>query len=35
MENGYMASFNGRFRDECLTENWFCNLANAREKITQ
>src|SRR5437588_5985281 len=23
MENGYMESFNGKFRDECLNENWF------------
>ena len=22
MENGYVESFNGRFRDECLNENW-------------
>jgi putative transposase len=35
MENGYVESFNGRFRDECLNENWFCDLADAREKITQ
>ena len=33
MENGYVESFNGRFRDECLNENWFCDLADAREKI--
>jgi putative transposase len=35
MENGYVESFNGRFRDECLNENWFSNLADARDKITQ
>ncbi len=35
MENGYVESFNGRFRDECLNENWFCDLADAREKIAQ
>jgi putative transposase len=35
MENGYVESFNGRFRDECLNENWFINLADAREKIAQ
>lgn len=35
MENGYVESFNGRFRDECLNENWFSDLADAREKITQ
>jgi Integrase core domain len=32
MENGYVESFNGRFRDECLNENWFSSLADAREK---
>jgi putative transposase len=35
MENGYVESFNGRFRDECLNENWFSDLADARDKITQ
>ena len=35
MENGYVESFNGRFRDECLNENWFTSLADAREKIEQ
>jgi putative transposase len=33
MENGYIESFNGKFRDECLNENWFIDLADAREKI--
>ena len=28
-------SFNGRFRDECLNENWFSTLADARDKIAQ
>ena len=35
MENGYVESFNGRFRDECLNENWFITLADAREKIAE
>ena len=35
MENGYVESFNGRFRDECLNENWFSSLADAREKIAK
>jgi len=35
MENGYIESFNGRFRDECLNENWFTDLAHAREKIAE
>ena len=33
MENSYVESFNGRFRDECLNENWFSSLADARERI--
>jgi putative transposase len=33
MEN--VESFNGRFRDECLNENWFSDLADAPEKIAQ
>ncbi len=33
VENAYVESFNGRFRDECLSENWFLNLNDAKEKI--
>jgi putative transposase len=33
MENAYIESFNGRFRDECLNTNWFINLKHAREII--
>ncbi len=33
MENGFIESFNGRFRDECLNEHWFTSLSDAREKI--
>jgi putative transposase len=33
IENAYIESFNARFRDECLNENWFTNLADARQKI--
>jgi putative transposase len=33
MQNGYIESFNGRFRDECLNANWFPTLADARQKI--
>jgi putative transposase len=29
-ENAFIESFNGRFRDECLNENWFLNLKQAR-----
>ncbi|MGH9651625.1 MAG: IS3 family transposase, partial [Terriglobales bacterium] len=32
MENGYVESFNGKFRDECLNEHWFTDLADARHK---
>ena len=31
--NAFVESFNGKFRDECLNENWFLGLADAREKI--
>jgi putative transposase len=30
MQNGYIESFNGKFRDECLNEHWFSTLAEAR-----
>lgn len=33
MENGYVESFNGKFRDECLSGNWFISLADARARI--
>lgn len=33
MQNGYIESFNGRFRDECLNANWFATIADARQKI--
>lgn len=33
MENGFVESFNGRFRDECLNEQWFKSLQDAREII--
>lgn len=33
IENAYVESFNARFRDECLNENWFTDLADARRKI--
>lgn len=32
-QNAYIESFNGRFRDECLNENWFLNLHHARVLI--
>lgn len=33
IENAYIESFNGRFRDECLNEHWFTSMAHAREVI--
>ena len=33
IENAYIESFNGRFRDECLNEHWFTSLADARRVI--
>ena len=33
MQNGYIESFNGRFRDECLNEHWFETLIQARAAI--
>jgi hypothetical protein len=28
-----LESFHGKFRDECLNENWFLDLTDARRKI--
>jgi len=33
MQNGFIESFNGKFRDECLNENWFTSLEEARKII--
>jgi putative transposase len=35
MQNGYIESFNGKFRDECLNEHWFETLAQARAAIAE
>ncbi len=32
-ENALIESFNGRVREECLNENWFLSIEDAREKI--
>lgn len=32
-QNAFIESFNGKFRDECLNENWFKNLEDARKKV--
>jgi len=34
-QNAYVESFNGRFRDECLNEQWFISLAHARAVIEE
>lgn len=33
VENAYVESFNGKFRDECLNQNYFLNLSEAKETI--
>ena len=33
IENAYAESFMGRFRDECLNENVFVSLEDARKKV--
>ena len=32
-QNAFIESFNGKFRDECLNQNWFVDLRHAREVI--
>lgn len=32
-DNAFIEAFNGRFREECLNENWFLSLEDAREKV--
>jgi putative transposase len=34
MQNGYIESFNGKFRDECLNDHWFQTLHQARTAIS-
>ena len=33
MQNAFIESFNGKFRDELLDQNWFTDLSDAKEKI--
>ena len=33
VENAFIESSNGKFRDECLNESWFATLADARQQI--
>jgi putative transposase len=32
-DNTFIESFNGRIRAECLNENWFLSIDDARQKI--
>jgi putative transposase len=33
VQNAFVESFNGKFRDECLNTSWFANLAEATDAI--
>ena len=33
IENAYIESFNGKFRDECLNEHWWLSMSHARQTI--
>ena len=33
VDNAFIESFNGSFRDECLNTNWFLSMEDAKEKI--
>lgn len=33
VQNAFIESFNGRFRDECLNQHWFVSLAQARRIV--
>lgn len=35
IENAYVESFNGPFRDERLNEHWFVDIAHARRIIEE
>jgi putative transposase len=35
VENGFIESFNGRLRDECLNVEWFTSLDEARAKLAR
>ena len=34
-QNGFIESFNGKLRDECLNQHYFAGLHDAREKLTR
>lgn len=33
VQNAFVESFNGKFRDECLNQHWFLDLTDARQTI--
>jgi hypothetical protein len=33
VQNAFVESFNGKFRDECLNQSWFVSLADAVQGI--
>lgn len=35
VENAYIESFNGRFRDECLNEHWFVSMRHPKRLIEE
>jgi len=35
MQNAFIESFNGKFRDECLNQNWFKSIDEARSVISR
>jgi putative transposase len=35
VENGFIESFNGRLRDECLNVEWFSSLDDARQQLAK
>jgi putative transposase len=35
VENAYIESFNGRLRNECLNENWFLSIEQARTVVEE
>jgi putative transposase len=35
MQNAFVESFNGKFRDECLNEEWFLTMNDARKRIKE
>ena len=35
VQNAYVESFNGRFRDECLNQHWFIGLDDSRRIIEE